>query len=272
MEPAAQALAFGGVALPPGGAPGGGPSTIGARQQAAAVATASTAATPPPPPPAPPPRALLYTDCVLRACGDGAAAGAHRGVLAAHSRVLADLFASGACDAPPLCVVPLPGKTRADLDALLAFMYPPQRDCDGDGDCARVCAESAPRLLALAAEYDMPSVRAEADAWLAAAAAQRALLVPPLCICSTMQRALPGAPRVLLPPSAGDAERLAAWVRWALLAQAHALPRFGAAVVEATAALGDGDLAQLLRAPGAEQLGAPLLRAVLERRALTGGR
>ena len=108
----------------------------------------------------PPLAPLQLTDVTLLASGDGARARVHRGVLATHSRVLAH-----ALDALPLAerddaTLPLPGKTQADLDALLAFLYPRlSRD-------EAFSSDGIERVCALAAEWDIPDMLAAAAAWL----------------------------------------------------------------------------------------------------------
>jgi hypothetical protein len=61
---------------------------------------------------------LLFTDVTLRAEVDGATARVHRGVLAAYSPVLREAVVGTTCE-----VVPLPGKSKAELDLLVAWMY-----------------------------------------------------------------------------------------------------------------------------------------------------
>ena len=107
----------------------------------------------------PPLAPLQLTDVTLLASGDGARALVHRGVVATHSRVLAH-----ALDAQPLAerdaTLPLPGKTQADLDALLSFLYPRlSRD-------EAFAADGIERVCALAAEWDIPDMLAAAAAWL----------------------------------------------------------------------------------------------------------
>ena len=83
---------------------------------------------------------LLYADVTLRAEGDGATARAHRGVLAAYSGVFRDALLSlgGTSSADRDIVIPLPGKSAAQLELLLGWMYrrekaeqlTPVRTCD----------------------------------------------------------------------------------------------------------------------------------------------
>jgi hypothetical protein len=61
---------------------------------------------------------LLFTDVTLRAEVDGATARVHRGVLAAYSPVLREAVVGTTSD-----VIPLPGKSKAELDLLVAWMY-----------------------------------------------------------------------------------------------------------------------------------------------------
>ncbi len=57
-------------------------------------------------------------DLTLRAGGDGATVRVHRGIVAAYSRVLEDVLASTKGDE-----LPLPGKTKADLELLVSWFY-----------------------------------------------------------------------------------------------------------------------------------------------------
>jgi hypothetical protein len=61
---------------------------------------------------------LPFTDVTLRAEADGATARVHRGVLAAHSPVLLEALVGTGTD-----VIPLPGKSKAELDLLVAWIY-----------------------------------------------------------------------------------------------------------------------------------------------------
>ena len=57
-------------------------------------------------------------DLTLRAGADGSTARVHRGVVAAFSRVLGDVLGATECDQ-----LPLPGKNKAELDLLVAWLY-----------------------------------------------------------------------------------------------------------------------------------------------------
>ena len=61
-------------------------------------------------------------DLTLRAGADGSTARVHRGVMAAFSRVLGDVLGATECDE-----LPLPGKTKAQLDLLVAWFYRQER-------------------------------------------------------------------------------------------------------------------------------------------------
>jgi hypothetical protein len=68
---------------------------------------------------------LLFADVTLRAEGDGATARAHRGVLAALSGVFREalLVGSSGSGGGNDVLLPLPGKTRHELQLLLGWMY-----------------------------------------------------------------------------------------------------------------------------------------------------
>jgi hypothetical protein len=91
---------------------------------------------------------LLFADVTLRAEGDGATARAHRGVLAALSGVFREALlvgssgSGGGGDGPPDVVLPLPGKTRRELQLLLGWMYQ-----NAAGELTRVRpSTSAPKM------------------------------------------------------------------------------------------------------------------------------
>ncbi len=67
---------------------------------------------------------MLFADLTLRAGADGATARVHRGVLAAHSRVFREALAATSDD-----ILPLPGKSKAELDVLVAWLYRATRAC-----------------------------------------------------------------------------------------------------------------------------------------------
>jgi hypothetical protein len=75
---------------------------------------------------------LLFADVTLRAEGDGATARAHRGVLAALSGVFREALLVGSSGSggggseehrQQEALLPLPGKTRRELQLLLGWMY-----------------------------------------------------------------------------------------------------------------------------------------------------
>ena len=61
-------------------------------------------------------------DLTLLAGADGSTARVHRGVVAAFSRVFEDVLGATECDE-----LPLPGKSKAELDLLVAWLYHQER-------------------------------------------------------------------------------------------------------------------------------------------------
>lgn len=105
--------------------------------------------------------ALPFTDVTLRAGADGAIVAAHRGVLARQSRVFSDAFNA---ELSPNDVFPLPGKTQADLDVLMAYLYP--RAARNEG----FTLDNIDTVCKLAREYDIPDMLDAAHSWLVATA------------------------------------------------------------------------------------------------------
>jgi hypothetical protein len=77
--------------------------------------------------------ARLLADVTLCAEADGATARVHRVVLATYSRVLSDALLSTA----NTDVLPLPGKSAVQLDALVAWMYRERKPFTKERRCAR---------------------------------------------------------------------------------------------------------------------------------------
>ena len=112
--------------------------------------------TPPTPPPTPPPPTCpLFTDATLVA-DDGATRPAHRGVLAAHSRLFHSMLTSDMS----ITSIPLKGKCEADLEMLINYMYPAHDGWKG------FQVSTVMRLVEIAREYDMTALLNDAEKWL----------------------------------------------------------------------------------------------------------
>lgn len=93
-----------------------------------------------------------FADITLRAERDCTTARVHRGVLCSLSRV----FKEALLNTPKAEVLPLPGKCRAELDVLIAWMY----------HLHPFTKDNIASALAMAREYDMPQMMESAETWL----------------------------------------------------------------------------------------------------------
>ena len=116
------------------------------------------------------PPELQYTDVTLRALSDGAAFAAHRGVLAKHSVIFCEVLAG--CTQTSPFVIPLPGKSAADLRLLSGYLYPERARNE------HFSAENVERACHLADEYNIDGMLHAARDWITANFDELAVMRP----------------------------------------------------------------------------------------------
>jgi hypothetical protein len=228
--------------------------------------------------------ALVCTDVVITATADGSTARAHRGVLATYSSVFRNALAfdlpgkelagEAKHDEHGHFRLPLPAKNRHHLSQLMAFLYP----CDSRFE--QFSNNNIVSYIDLAEEYDMPLMKGAAERWLLAELqhgrvvhmTSRLLshIKPPRIgtddIGNTLFQSGPLSTLVRIEMQRPGEAALTV----ALLERAHTynLRTFLAKAIDHLTYASLDDILELLAAPGADALPAPVLHKLLQAREL----
>ena len=195
---------------------------------------------------------LVKTDVVIIAGADGSTERAHRGVLATYSSVFRNALApdlpgkalagEAKHDEQGLFQLPLPNKSRREVSLLLAFLYP----CNSRDELFN--NGNIVTSIDLAEEYDMPLMKAASERWLL--------------------NELHHGRVVNMKMQANSMRESQAALAVQLLERAHTcnLHTFLAEAIDHLAYASKAEVLELLDAPGAATLPAPVLHELLKAR------